>query len=379
MSRSLFSATLLLSALLLLASSAAAQSGDAALAAEEYSGAMQLYTEACAAGDVAGCRGAFAMHSEGTGVPSDRAAATPFGVRACELGDAPACVSIAGWSVQSAPEDAFRYYTRACALRSPVGCMRLAAVRRRGIGCTRDADEGWRLMAEACELGEMGSCAMVGQRVLHGRDPNPVEAHRLLSRSCAAHNALGCGAFGTLMRDGAPGVPADAVAAAAAFEEACSGRQWPACYFLGQAYMSGSGVTQDEETGRAHLQTACDHGLRNACRELAPPETAAETEHDGGTSVECPHAQRDDQWTRVQRCTLHLWSPRHHWSAAGAWPASSVLQLGFRDSASLLRVEWRACPRDHRRAGQRCGSMRRTPYATATSRLARLPRRRLAR
>ena len=140
-------------------------------------------------------------------------------------------------------------FGRACDLGLAQGCASLAAFVQRG---------GEDVFSRACAGGDGVSCFILGGQM------DPTRAAALYERSCAAGWVRGCGRLGEFYQQG-EGIPVDLPRAMDNYQKGCEGGDAASCAGAAQMFRRGIGVAQNEMVASQLMARACQLGLRDAC------------------------------------------------------------------------------------------------------------------
>jgi uncharacterized protein len=271
-----------------------------------------MLSEACALDDPRACGFAGRLWLDGRRVPRDVQRGLGMLLRACDSGEAPACVfgarrladplnegvqdgaelrsrlELVGscWSGQADacyragllfyfgretfPRDrslAARVYGRGCDLGDSRACNNLGDALAYGDGVARDVARAAGLFDKACHLGEALGCANLGYMAEHGegvsRDTS--RALTLYRDACTTGDVYGC--LHSEMMVAATGAFSDPSRALALWAQACErARDARACAFVGVMYEDGpDGLARDETKSMQAMSRACDLGHVRAC------------------------------------------------------------------------------------------------------------------
>lgn len=154
--------------------------------------AASLYARACEGGHLPACASLVQLYGNGRDAPRDLDQVGTWLGRACDLGDATACLNL-GLLHQSGeigdPSRAEAPYQRACDLGMPDACGALGVYHlEAGAGLAVAAP----LLERACEAGNGGSCAVLGERLAKGRDADPERATEMFARACDREVGAAC-------------------------------------------------------------------------------------------------------------------------------------------------------------------------------------------
>ena len=188
---------------------------------------------------------------------------------ACDEGLASACV---GGAEQRRIGDARKVeapgsvimWSSACELSSAPGCAGLGAAQAGNKKTWAEAYEAWN---RACDIGEAHSCTEIGLLVAEKHpEPWPAEqpADDYLTRGCDNGDPEGCYwlAEDELPRKGDP--PEDAYIL---LERSCEGDYGQGCADLAGVHIDRR-TSFDDEIAARHLDSACDNGHFDSCKEL---------------------------------------------------------------------------------------------------------------
>jgi TPR repeat protein len=100
------------------------------------------------------------------------------------------------------------------------------------------------------------------------------KAARLTAIGCEAGEMRRCGGLAWLYTRGR-GVPHDLAEAARLLQKGCDGGELILCRRLGNVYVRGDGVSRDSARATELFQRACSGGLREACQDIKRQRWAA--------------------------------------------------------------------------------------------------------
>jgi TPR repeat protein len=234
---------------------------------------------------------AMQMLDAGDGAAADPARGLAYGERACEAGQAAACLNVglkyhAGKGAAPDPAKALARFARACDLGGPVSaCAKAAELLDAGKGAPRDARRAAALYDKACKADSPSSCTNLGRLTLAGDGvaKDPAAAAALFEKACAAREPFGCHARGETLD------AADPVAAATWYSRACNEDHGRACAAMARLVREGRAGYGDGEEGlqaAAQLfELACAKGDALSCVDFAA------LLHDGrGVAADRPRA-----------------------------------------------------------------------------------------
>lgn len=278
------------------ASTAAAQPAPVTVVVEDVE-------KACAAGDAEACASVGLWTLLGmNGLAEDAVKAAPFLQRACDLGPATRCTSIAdayrrGNGVPVDLVRALMLFTKACDDGSIGGCHALLAMQSEGQAAVADPASNQRLVekiclpdpkdwyctsardqiamiqltpadyqALQCDAGQAYECLGLGNTHAAG-DGVPVDKARAAvayGKACDLGLALGCNTLGLYYARGT-GVGQDIARAARLFEQGCTPKAVDGCANLGAMYFNGTGVPKDLTRAAELHNQACAGGDARGC------------------------------------------------------------------------------------------------------------------
>jgi uncharacterized protein len=188
---------------------------------------------------------------------------------ACDAGMPTACIAGAeqrrsGTARKVAAPAPLTMWERACALDSAEGCAGLGERLARSKSTWKEAYAAW---TKACDTGEAAACTDLGQFVTVRHDPAwPGEqpAPEYLRRACENGDAEGCyhQASADVPKKGDPPEPAYVL-----LQQSCAGQFGSGCAELARIHLDRD-TSFDDEIAADHLQSACDFGTFEACKEL---------------------------------------------------------------------------------------------------------------
>jgi TPR repeat protein len=202
--------------------------------------------------------------------------------KACELGDARACVGAAVVSNHlGAKAELPRFIgllAKACELEIDVVCQLVAEAYREGalglnfstgLGDPEDWKRANELFEQGCALGDGDACADLGASYSNGSGV-PIDrkrANELQEKACELGNGRGCKNLGAAFSFGA-GVPQSWARANALYEKGCDLGYGRACNELGLAFEYARGVAKEMVRASALFDKACDLNDPAACVEI---------------------------------------------------------------------------------------------------------------
>jgi uncharacterized protein len=157
---------------------------------ERHPLALELYADACTAGDATACNNLGVSYQRGYGTDADDGKALPIFARACRAGSPDGCNNQAALLEQAWDhgdiEPIRELYERACTHGAGLGCSNLGALYAKGLGVARDRARARGLFERACQAGVGIGCENLVE--LEAR------AHR--RGASAARSAVGAGSGG---------------------------------------------------------------------------------------------------------------------------------------------------------------------------------------
>lgn len=246
---------------------------------------LALYQTACQQGSLAGCRRLGALLHGGRLVPRDVDKALTYYTKACDGGYASGCNSIGlvnhiAIDRERNPEVAARHYVKACQARHEPACNNLRKLYLAGIRPEQDPEQAMRILNEGCDNGEPSACsrgAQVALDLLEDRE----QAKALLKKSCDADDAYTCGQLGSLLVDEdfpraepllqkacdakipeacatlADQYPKAPEKQVPLWRVACEEQHAPSCLALAKATKKGKGTEKDKELAQQYVEMAC--------------------------------------------------------------------------------------------------------------------------
>lgn len=201
------------------------QFGNGGLTADAAK-AAQLYEQACDGGEMTGCAFTGAAYLEGTGVSADPSKAAQFYNRACDGGHAEscgilgelyetgkgtgksalvaemkytrgcfrgsdlACVGLARLQIDKRPDDAKRYFERACNFKRDTLACAVVKVAYKGTATVIPKANETTDWLRACNKGSSRDCAAQG--VVQAAQGNAAGGKSSLQRACTMGDAFAC-------------------------------------------------------------------------------------------------------------------------------------------------------------------------------------------
>ncbi len=172
--------------------------------------AAAFFRKACDGGHGGGCLDLGGMYRDGRGVPRDAGKALELQRRACEAGAPMGCALVeqAQAAADRARPGALAAHLKACAGGVARACSEVGRAYAGGDGVARNPDEAQRFFDRACDLGDGVACHDRGiVLVLGPRKDKPLGA-RYLEKGCQAGEPDSCNLLATLCLTG-DGVPRD--------------------------------------------------------------------------------------------------------------------------------------------------------------------------
>ncbi len=217
---------------------------------KRYAEAIPLLDKLCNGGHVESCEILGSMYEEGKGVLRDYSRA-------------------------------FALYSKACDAGNEDGCNRLGVMYTTGRGVATDNLRAVKLYSKACEDGNAGGCSNLGAMYETGKGvgskefdgdcggmciayQNYPKALELYTKACEAGNADGCKKLGDLYLNG-KGVNEDDEQAKTIFSRACDAGNGDGCSGLGLMYLDGKGFKEDDAKAFTMFSKACDEGSADGC------------------------------------------------------------------------------------------------------------------
>lgn len=203
--------------------------------------------------------------------------------KACELGDATACVGAAVVSNHLGGKAelprVIGLLERACELEIGVVCQLVAEAYQQGVGVKQDLARANLLLETACGLGSGRGCTALGLNFSKGQGvpEDWKRANELFEQGCDLGDGRACNELG-IMFEYARGVAKDMVRASALFDKACDLDEPPACVEIGYLHATGDGALQDWARANFLYEKACRLGNGIGCSNLG-------FSYEGGTGV----------------------------------------------------------------------------------------------
>jgi TPR repeat protein len=238
--------------------------------ARDPAGAVARFRRACELGDADGCASLAVAYIDGDAIEPDRETAVHLAQYACQEGSAAACtlagqIFTIGFGVQADEKLAGTYFEYACRLGDVHGCEILATWRE-GEHARETWQQGLGLRDRACQDGSVDDCIVMAAYYLRGLgvDKDSGRAVELFRIGCDAGSPDACRSLGQILLTGT-GVDADPVAAFAALERACRAGDIAACTWQGLGYQRGHGVPVDLARAFELYRRGCEAGVGFGC------------------------------------------------------------------------------------------------------------------
>jgi hypothetical protein len=121
------------------------------------------------------------------------------------------------------------------------------------------------LFAQACGAGVNDACNYLGYLYAQGLGgkPDAETALKIYQKACEQGNLLSCTSLGTLYQNIKKYAEARTY-----FNQACEGKLYDACNYLGDLYAQGLGGPQDKQKAIELYQNACEQGNLSSCTSL---------------------------------------------------------------------------------------------------------------
>jgi TPR repeat protein len=243
------------------------------------------YDKQCVAGDLEACRQLGTAYLEGKGVLQDLPRSFALFVQACNGSSFAACNALAlqyleGIGTAKNPQRAVESYQKACDGGFKLACLRLGLVLRDGRGVPVDLVRAELLLDKACKGQVPFACMNAGDvdAVLATKPAGLAYAKQSIAhykRGCETGDPTACRQLGLAYLDGR-GVPKAAPTAVVWLQRACLPDEPRACRILGSLLVQGApGVPRDLERGKQLLSRACDARDDEACKLLQLANEAA--------------------------------------------------------------------------------------------------------
>jgi TPR repeat protein len=233
-------------------------------------------TEACTLGDARSCGFAGRLWIDGQGVPRDAARGLSMVVRACDGGDALACMAGARWLADSDHVHEGKADTglrarmiaeHGCLRGESADCLRAAIAFGGGEGApTPDLARAVEQYGRGCDLGNSIACNALGVALDYGEGTahDPEHAVAAFERACKLGDALGCANLGYMFENG-EGCPRDLARARAQYHDSCTSGQAYGCLHEEMLAAQDAGAPRDRERAFAYWRRACDARDARAC------------------------------------------------------------------------------------------------------------------
>jgi TPR repeat protein len=233
-------------------------------------------TEACTLGDAKSCGLAGRLWLDGHGVPRDAPRGLSMIVRACDEGEALACMAGARWladadHVRDAHADTGLHdrliAEHRCLLGDAAECLRAALSFEGGEGAPRrDATRAVQQYARGCDLGNSLACNAFGVALDYGEGVarEPERAVTAFERACKMGDSLGCANLGYMLENG-EGVGADRARARSLYRDSCTSGQVYGCLHDEMLGAQDAGAPRDRQRAFAFWRRACDARDARAC------------------------------------------------------------------------------------------------------------------
>lgn len=213
----------------------------------------------CEAGEVGSCNNFAIMVLKGAGVPADPSQADQLFAKACEGGNATACVNLAYRYYESNPSQAATLAERACAEGLAMGCEVVGELSHFGRGVPKDTRKAFRYYKAACDGGDHAGCTNTGL-LLSGAatdiPKNDALGALYYKRACDGGEPTACGNLGLKYEFGVA-VKKDPRQAVELFDRACRMSGGGDCLRIAIAHQAGFGVARDDSKARELYARAC--------------------------------------------------------------------------------------------------------------------------
>lgn len=153
-------------------------------------------------------------------------------------------------------------------------CLKVATAYYKGHGTARALPVAAKFFERACEAGEPEGCFHLGSMLENGEGvkKDAAEALKRYVQACRGKVGPGCFGAGRLHFQPEEGVVRDLVQATELFKKSCDlphKYQGVSCFYVGAAFLSGTGVPRSEQQCAVFMRKSCKLGDRNGCAGLA--------------------------------------------------------------------------------------------------------------
>lgn len=234
-------------------------------------GALTAYGRGCARGGATACLNAGRTALDGRADEPDRAKATAYFQRGCELGDRGACTVQTTLELQDTAREA-AVLVLGCRASHARSCYELGTAYRNGTGVATDLPRAAAAFASGCELDHGAACDALALSHLLGEGvrEDASRAVVLFEKACATTHGPTCFNLGVLFDEGTV-VKRDFTRARDLYERACANDDLRGCNNLGSLHERGAGVPKDPAKARALWTQACERGFEHSCKNLERP------------------------------------------------------------------------------------------------------------
>lgn len=257
----------------------------ARLVAEDAPGRMEILLDrACQAGNPVGCARLASHYAAGTELPRRCDRAGNLLQRACRLGLPSACTAYAvgGDALGSCPGASIvhraSFLSAGCAAGDPRAC----SLRARGLlwdlcraspvsrgNAQARAVEPLPALGFLCDQGHADACLVLGLARSYGRMPptvfDPLRAAEAFERACQRGAGDGCARAARLLVEHQTSVADSAARIASLAERGCRLGQPAACLIYGARREAGEGCDRDLAVAGQAYEQACNGSIREAC------------------------------------------------------------------------------------------------------------------
>ena len=230
---------------------------------------------ACDKGEASACVEVAMAYASGDALTADTAKAAKLFRRGCEAGEAKGCnglgvLALSGNGVTKDEKKAVSLFRKACASGYSSGCLNLGLCEEAGDGVSPDLSEAQQHYSRACDLGSAEGCSNSGWAYLTGRGVASDASLGIgfLARACDTDPSV-CVDIGTLFMQGADHLQADVTRAGVAFDRGCGSGVAEACFALGHMWLDGEGTAHDRGLAKQAFERGCALGDQQVCSDLA--------------------------------------------------------------------------------------------------------------
>lgn len=235
--------------------------------------AVKLWTKACDGGDAKACLTlAQAIEEPGAVKSPDLMKVAELYRKACDGGYADGCTMLA-WSYRKGrgvPHDlsmAFAFYDRGCRGGSQAACVGTGNAFERGEGVPADGKKALEIYARACSANHGGGCWEAARYLSDVKKEDRSDVP-YLEKGCNLNEGYSCFGLARGYESGRHGVIPNAAKAFELFGRSCKAGCPSGCAGVAQMLIHANGTDRDDARARSMSKVGCDEKVPHGCHIL---------------------------------------------------------------------------------------------------------------